>query len=67
MPLLITFVFFEKQLGIKFISREAEVNPKALEIPRIWNFQKLVHLSLSRWKNLWRQTNGFGSWSKNLD
>ena len=32
MPLLITLVFFEKWLGIKFKSREAEVNTKPRDI-----------------------------------
>jgi hypothetical protein len=52
MPLLITLIFFEKGLGTTFISREAEVKPKAPEIPRTWSFQKLVHLFLLKHKNL---------------
>jgi hypothetical protein len=43
MPQLITLVSSVKWLGISFISREVEVNPKAPETPRTWSFLKLVH------------------------
>jgi aspartyl/asparaginyl beta-hydroxylase (cupin superfamily) len=46
MPLLTTLVSYEKWLEISFISREAEVNPRAPKTPHIWSFQKLVHCFL---------------------
>jgi hypothetical protein len=67
MPLLITVVSYEKWLGISFISRETEVNPKAPETPHIWSFQKLVHCFLLKQKNLWKRMSGFRSWSRNSD